>query len=127
MTPLMDAGRWAGEDSVGAVKALLKAGAGHKARDKKGMTAWTHAMINGSNDTAEVLAKAGADKQYEALAWEGSFVKDAPRQAMAVTDQKAWDEIWKKLGKDPVSPAIDFKRYACASVGFSRLKFHGKL
>jgi hypothetical protein len=115
-TPLMAAARFSSEDSVAAVKALLKAGADVKARDQKGRTAWLQAMSNGSNDTAEVLAKAGAARDYAALAWEGSFVKDSPRFAKVLTDQKEWDEVWKKLGKDPVSPLIDFKRYAVACV-----------
>ena len=73
-------------------------------------------MLNGSNDTAEVLAKAGAAREYDALAWEGSFVKDSPRFAKAVTDQNEWDALWKKLGKDPISPVIDFKDYAVVCV-----------
>ena len=121
LTPLTAAARFSGEDSVTAVKLLLKAGADHKARDKKGMTAWTHAMLNGSNDTAEVLAEAGAAKEYDALAWEGSFVKDSPRLAKAVTDQKEWDELWKKLDKDPISPVIDFKDYAVACVFLGKI------
>jgi ankyrin repeat protein len=116
LTPLMAAARFSSDDSLAAVKLLLKAGADHKARDKKGMTAWTQAMLNGSNDNAEVLSEAGATREYDALAWEGSFVKDSPRFARAVMDQKAWDEIWKKLGKDPISPVIDFKDYAVVCV-----------
>ncbi|MBI5623571.1 MAG: ankyrin repeat domain-containing protein [Elusimicrobia bacterium] len=116
LTPLMAAAKWSGEDSLGAVQALLKAGADHRPKDKKGLTAWLHAMTNGSNDTAAVLAKAGAAADYDALAWEGSFVTDSPRYAKVLTDQEAWDEVWKKLGHDPVSPEIDFKRYAVACV-----------
>jgi len=73
-------------------------------------------MLNGSNDTAEILAEAGAAREYDALAWEGSFVNDSPRLAKAVTDQKEWDKLWKKLGKDPISPVINFKDYAVACV-----------
>jgi ankyrin repeat protein len=116
ITPLMAAAKFSSEDAVTAVKLLLKAGADYRARDKKGKTAWTHAMLNGSNDTAEVLAMAGAAREYDSLAWEGSFVKDSSRFAKAVTDQKEWDALWKKLGKDPISPVVDFKDYAVVCV-----------
>lgn len=116
LTPLMAAAKFSSEDAVTAINLLLKAGADYTVRDKKGRTAWTHAMLNGSNDTADVLAKAGAAREYDALAWEGSFVKDSPRFAKAVTDQNEWDALWKKLGKDPISPIIDFKDYALVCV-----------
>lgn len=115
-TPLMAAAEFDSADSVAAVRLLLKAGADPGARDKTGMTAWTHAMLNGSNETAEVLAEAGAAREYDALAWEGSFTQDSSRFAKAVTDQQEWDKIWQKLGKDPVSPVIDFQAYAVACV-----------
>lgn len=121
ITPLMAAAKFPGEDSVAAVKLLLKAGADHRARDKKGLSAWTHAMLNGTNDTAEALAAAGAAREYATLAWEGSFVKDSPRFAKALTNQKEWDEVWKKLDKDPGAPIIDFKEYAVACVFLGRI------
>lgn len=120
-TPLMAAAKFSGEDSVKAVKLLLKAGADYNVRDRKGMTAWTHAMLNGSNDTAEVLAKAGAAREYDALSWEGSFLKDSSRFAKAITDQEEWDGLWKKLEKDPIAPVIDFKNYAVVCVSLGRI------
>ena len=114
-TPLMEAARWSGPDSVATVKLLLGKGADWKARDKKGLTAWTCAMLNGSNDTARALVEAGAVPEYASLAWDGLFA-DIGRSTVAVTGQEAFDELWKKLGKDPRAPAIDFKGYAVVGV-----------
>ena len=114
-TPLMAAAQWSGPESVAAVKLLLGKGADWNARDKKGLTAWTHAMLNGSNDTAGALVEAGAAPEYESLGWDGLF-SDIKRSTVGVMDQGSFDELWKKLHKDPQAPVIEFKSYAVVGV-----------
>ena len=120
-TPLMAAARWPSDDSVKAVQALLKAGADTKAKDKDGLTAWLQAMLNGHNQGARLLAAAGSPTDYEQLGWEGSFLSGEDAGAEVLTDAKAWETLWKRLGKESEAPAVDFKRFVAAFVFLGRL------
>lgn len=120
-TPLMAAARWPGDDSVNAVRALLKAGAGTKAKDGKGLTAWAGAMLNGHNEAARLLAAAGSPTDYDQLGWDGSFLDKGEAVALVVTDSKAWEALWKRLGKESAAPELDFKRHVAAFVFAGRI------
>lgn len=117
-TALMEASRWSGEDAAGTVRYLLSKGADPRIRDRKGFTAWRFAAQGGHNAAARALEKAGAETEYESLAWDGDFLPGEGRQPIerVIGDAAAWKGLWQEMGRDGEAPAIDFGRYAAAFV-----------
>lgn len=116
-TPLMEAARWSGADSTEVATYLLVRGADPGARDEKGLTPWRIAMLSGHNATAKALEKSGAAAEYESLAWGGDFFGGGKEpSSVAIETPKAWNELWKAMGKGAEAPAIDFDRYVAAFV-----------
>ncbi|MBI5209839.1 MAG: ankyrin repeat domain-containing protein [Elusimicrobia bacterium] len=120
-TPLMKAAEWDNEESTATLKYLLARGADPKAKDKKGMTAWTRAMLNGHDAAAAALRSAGAAAAYDTLGWRGSNLDGDEKTAAVVSDQAGWERVWRRMRRDPGGPTIDFKGFVVVLVSLGRI------
>lgn len=79
------------------------------------LTARANAARNADGDVVTLLEKAGVEKEYEGMTWQGHASQQTKSLVKVITDNDEWTALWKRVF-DKKAPVIDFDNYAVACV-----------